>query len=138
MHHFFTTGFFTFLGLVRDLVHTSFGTSVQLSRAFKAGTSLVTCLHCLCGSRVHCSSGFSPGIVRSSVRHSWGPARTPHPEGPHSSTGTFWHRVSGVNFFTGVLCTLHTSLGHLLHLVLVVYPEVSSSHFSSTTVSQDT
>merc|ERR1719150_1055256 len=112
MHHFFTTGFFTFLGLVRDLVHTSLGTSVQLSWAFKAGTSLVTCLHCLCG--------FSPGIVRTSVRHSWGPARTPHPAGPQSSTGTFWHLVSGVNFFTAVFCTLHTSLGHLLHLVLVV------------------
>merc|ERR1712234_60826 len=31
-HHFFTTGFFTFLGLVLDLVHTSLGTSTHSSR----------------------------------------------------------------------------------------------------------
>merc|ERR1712227_301438 len=40
----------------------------------------------------------------------------------------------GVYFFTCFLETLHTSRGHLEHLVLVVYPDVSSSHFSSTSV----
>merc|ERR1719516_899957 len=44
----------------------------------------------------------------------------------------------GVYFFTLFLLTLHTSLGHLEHLVKVVYPEVSSSHFSSWMVSHST
>merc|ERR1712227_528452 len=44
----------------------------------------------------------------------------------------------GGYFFTCFLETLHTSLGHLEHLVLVVYPDVSSSHFSSTSVLHST
>merc|ERR1711910_264502 len=44
----------------------------------------------------------------------------------------------GVYFFTCFLDTLKTSLGHLEHLVLVVYPEVSSSQFSSTSVVHST
>jgi len=114
------TGFCTFLGFVWDLVQTSLGTSVQLSWGLSWGTSLVTCLHCLWGSREHCSSGCSPGMVRTSVLHSCGPAVTPQEEGPHSSTGIFSHLVSGLYFLTGFLSTVQTSLGHLLHLVLVV------------------
>merc|ERR1719308_566612 len=91
MHHFLTTGFLTFLGLVLDLVQTSLGTSTHSSVGSSLGTSLVTCLQVLWGSRVHCFLGAE-----------------------------------------------HTSLGHLEHLVLVVYPEVSSSHFSSTSVVHST
>merc|ERR1712114_94708 len=40
----------------------------------------------------------------------------------------------GVYFFTTFFETEHTSLGHFEHLVFVVYPDVSSSHFSSTSV----
>merc|ERR1719209_545662 len=55
MHHFLTTGFLTFLGLVLDLVQTSLGTSTHSSVGSSLGTSLVTCLQVLWGSRVHCS-----------------------------------------------------------------------------------
>merc|ERR1719397_2443420 len=57
MHHFLTTGFLTFLGLVLDLVQTSLGTSTHSSVGSSLGTSLVTCLQVLWGSRVHCSLG---------------------------------------------------------------------------------
>merc|ERR1711892_572481 len=52
--------------------------------------------------------------------------------------GSLVHPVIGVYFFTCFLETEQTSLGHLEHLVLVVYPEVSSSHFSSTSVVHST
>merc|ERR1719431_1522842 len=107
-HHFLTTGFLTFLGLVLDLVQTSLGTSTHSSVGSSLGTSLVTCLQVLWGSRVHCS------------------------------LGALVHPVMGVYFFTGFLETEHTSLGHLEHLVLVVYPDVLSSRFSSISVAQDT
>merc|ERR1719340_105439 len=97
MHHFLTTGFLTFLGLVLDLVQTSLGTSTHSSVGSNLGTSLVTCLQVLWGSRVH------------------------------SSLGSLVQPVIGVYFFTGFLETEHTSLGHLEHLVSVVHSTTSSS-----------
>merc|ERR1711872_689326 len=66
------------------------------------------------------------------------PSLNPHPEGAQISLGSLVHPVIGVNFFTGFFSTVQTSLGHLEHLALVVYPEVSSSHFSSTSVLHST
>ena len=44
----------------------------------------------------------------------------PQPAGAQSSLGSLVQPVMGVYFFTFFLETLHTSLGHLEHLVLVV------------------
>merc|ERR1719474_2445329 len=66
------------------------------------------------------------------------PSLNPQPAGAQSSLGSFVHPVMGVYFLTFFLLTLQTSLGHLEHLVWVVYPEVSSSHFSSWMVSHST
>merc|ERR1712098_508194 len=60
------------------------------------------------------------------------------PAGAQSSLGSLVHPVIGVYFLTFFLETLQTSFGHLEHLVFVVYPDVSSSHFSSTSVLQAT
>ena len=46
--------------------------------------------------------------------------RSAQPAGAQSSLGSLVQPVIGVYFFTGFLETLHTSLGHLEHLVLVV------------------
>merc|ERR1719369_2766913 len=70
--------------------------------------------------------------------HSSSPSLNPQPAGAQISLGSLVHPVMGVYFFTFFLETEHTSLGHLEHLVLVVYPEVSSSHFSSTSVVHST
>merc|ERR1719308_603129 len=135
MHHFLTTGFLTFLGLVLDLVQTSLGTSTHSSVGSSLGTSLVTCLQVLWGSRLHCSLGASWTTVCTLSKHSSAPSLKPQPAGAQSSLGSLVQPVIGVYFFTGFLETEHTSLGHL---VLVVYPEVSSSHFSSTSVVHST
>merc|ERR1719347_648117 len=136
MHHFLTTGFLTFLGLVLDLVQTSLGTSTHSSVGASLGTSFVTCLQVLWGSRVHCSLGASCTTVWVFSKHSSAPSLKPQPAGAQSSPGSLVQPVMGVYFFTGFFSTEQTSLGHLEHLVLVVYPEVSSSHFSSTSVVQ--
>merc|ERR1719369_175040 len=68
--------------------------------------------------------------------HSSSASLNPQPAGAQISLGSLVHPVMGVYFFTGFFSTVQTSLGHLEHLVLVVYPEVSSSHFSSTSVLQ--
>merc|ERR1719308_6012 len=138
MHHFLTTGFLTFLGLVLDLVQTSLGTSTHSSVGSSLGTSLVTCLQVLWGSRLHCSFGASCTTVCTLSKHSSGPCLNPQPAGAQSSLGSLVQPVIGVYFFTGFFDTEHTSLDHLEHLVLVVYPEVSSSHFSSTSVVHST
>merc|ERR1719239_569748 len=138
MHHFLTTGFLTFLGLVLDLVQASLGTSTHSSVGSSLGTSLVTCLQVLWGSRLHCSLGASWTTVCTLSKHSSVPSLKPQPAGAQSSLGSLVHPVMGVYFLTFFLETLHTSLGHLEHLVLVVYPEVSSSHFSSTSVLHST
>merc|ERR1712198_165330 len=81
------------------------------------------------------------GILDNSlgfVIHSSAPCLNPQPAGAQSSLGSLVHPVIGVYFLTFFLETLQTSFGHLEHLVLVVYPEVSSSHFSSTSVLQAT
>merc|ERR1719348_1756143 len=70
--------------------------------------------------------------------HSSAPCLNPQPAGAQSSLGSLVQAVMGVYFLTGFLETLQTSLGHLEHLVLVVYPDVSSSHFSSTSVLHST
>merc|ERR1711970_802034 len=127
------TGFLTFLGLVLDLVHTSLGTSTHSSVGSSLGTSLVTCLQVLWGSREHCSLGASWTTVCTLSKHSSAPSLKPQPAGAQSSLGSFVQPVMGVYFFTGFFETEHTSLGHLEHLVLVV-----SSHFSSTSVLQET
>merc|ERR1719320_934393 len=138
MHHFLTTGFLTFLGFVLDLVQTSLGTSTHSSVGSSLGTSLVTCLQVLWGSREQFSLGASWTIVWVLSKHSSSPSLNPHPDGAQISLGSLVHPVIGVNFLTGFFSTLHTSLGHLEHLVLVVEPEVSSSHFSSTSVLHST
>merc|ERR1719474_1762151 len=66
------------------------------------------------------------------------PSLNPQPAGAQSSLGSLVHPVMGAYFFTLFLVTLQTSLGHLVHLVRVVYPEVSSSHFPSWMVSHST
>merc|ERR1719474_788361 len=66
------------------------------------------------------------------------PSLNPQPAGAQSSLGSLVHPVMGEYFFTFFLLTLQTSLGHLEHLVKVVYPLVSSSHFSSWMVSHST
>ena len=53
---------------------------------------------------------FYPQTIFPPTWHFSGPGLTPHPAGPHSSTGTFSHRVWGVNFWTCFLETEHTSL----------------------------
>merc|ERR1719239_972359 len=131
MHHFLTTGFLTFLGLVLDLVQTSLGTSTHSSVGSSLGTSLVTCLQVLWGSRLHCSLGASWTTVCTLSKHSSAPSLKPQPAGAQSSLGSLVHPVMGVYFFTGFLATEQTSLGHLEPLVL-------SSHFSSTSVLQET
>merc|ERR1719295_86770 len=138
MHHFLTTGFLTFLGLVLDLVQTSLGTSTHSSVGSSLGTSLVTCLQVLWGSRLHCSLGASWTTVCTLSKHSSAPSLKPQPAGAQSSLGSLVHPVMGVYFFTGFLDTEQTSLGHLEHLVLVVWPLVLSSHFSSTSVLHST
>merc|ERR1719260_575474 len=138
MHHFLSSGFLTFLGLVLALVQTSLGTSTHSSVGVSLGTSLVTCLQVLWGSREHCSLGASWTTVCTLSKHSSRPSLKPQPAGAQSSLGSLVHPVIGVYFFTCFLETEHTSLGHLEHLVLVVYPEVSSSHFSSTSVVHST
>merc|ERR1712113_815742 len=103
--HFLTTGFLTGLGLVLDLVQTSLGTSTHSS----VGSSLVTCLQVLCGSRVHCSTGASWTMVCTLSWHCSSPAVNPHPAGAHSVTGSLVHPVMGVNFLTAFLETSQTS-----------------------------
>merc|ERR1719209_348033 len=120
MHHFLTTGFFTFLGLVLDLVHTSLGTSTHSSVGSSLGTSLVTCLQVLWGSRLHCSLGASCTTVCTLSKHSSRPSLKPQPAGAQSSLGSLVQPVMGVYFFTCFLDTLQTSLGHSLHSVVVV------------------
>ena len=61
---------------------------------------------------------------------------TSHLEEKNSSSTTFVHRVLGVDFLDCFLTRVHSSRGHLEHLTLVAYPEVSSLHVSSTTVRQ--
>merc|ERR1719474_623118 len=70
--------------------------------------------------------------------HSSRPSLKPHPAGAQISLGSLVHPVMGVNFFTFFFDTEQTSLGHFEHLVLVVYPDVSSSHFSSISVAHST
>jgi len=64
------------------------------------------------------------------------PSLNPQPEGPHNVTGTLVHLVLGVSFVTFAFEREHTSLGHFVHEVLDVYPELSSLHFSSCSVLQ--
>ena len=52
-----TTGFCTFLGLVLDREQASVGISTHSSDGLRRGTNLVTCLHCLCGSKLQVSVG---------------------------------------------------------------------------------
>ena len=71
--------------------------------------------------------------------HSSGPGSTGHDPGPQSSIGTFLHSVSGEYLVVGCVRTFpHCVTGHLVHCWEVVYPWVTSSHFSSTMVSQST
>merc|ERR1719239_612727 len=121
MHHFLTTGFLTFLGLVLDLVQTSLGTSTHSSVGSSLGTSLVTCLQVLWGSRLHCSLGASWTTVCTLSKHSSFPSLKPQPAGAQSSLGSLVHPVMGVYFFTGFLDTEQTSLGSLVHPVMGVY-----------------
>merc|ERR1719309_351125 len=136
MHHFLTTGFWTFLGLVRDLEQTSLGMSTHSSAGLGSGTSLVTCLHSFWGSKLQVSSGTSDTTVSVFGKHSSGPGFSSQPDGPQSSRGTFLHSVSGEYFLTLDFSLVQTCLGHLVHFFSVVYPWVTSSHFSSWTVSQ--
>merc|ERR1719309_419039 len=122
MHHFLTTGFWAFLGLVRDLEQTSLGMSTHSSAGFSRGTSLVTCLHSFWGSKLQVSSGTSVTTVSVLGKHSSGPGFRSQPDGPQSSLGTFLHSVSGEYFLTLFLSFLQTCLGHLVHFFSVVYP----------------
>merc|ERR1719309_355340 len=122
MHHFFTTGFWTFLGLVRDLEQTSLGMSTHSSAGLSRGTSLVTCLHSFWGSKLQVSSGTSDTTVSVLGKHSSGPGFSSQPDGPQSSRGTFLHSVSGEYFLTLAFLLSQTCLGHLVHFFSVVYP----------------
>merc|ERR1712042_356234 len=102
------------------------------------GTNLVTCLHSFWGSKLQVSSGTSVTTVSVLGKHSSGPGTSSQPDGPQSSLGTFLHSVSGEYFLTLFLSFLQTCLGHLVHFFSVVYPWVTSSHFSSWTVSHST
>ena len=108
---FWITGLETFLGFLWDLTQTSFGTSMHLSTSFNAGTSFVTCLQFLCGSREQVSLGLSVTTVCVFWIHSSSPSLNPHPEGPHSVTGTFTHLVIGLNLV--VLALLSSSPGYI-------------------------
>merc|ERR1712168_1011621 len=112
--------------------------STHSSAGFRRGTSLVTCLHSFWGSKLQVSSGTSLTTVFFLSKHSSGPGFNSHPDGPQSSRGTFLHSVSGVYFLTTFFSDVQTCLGHLVHFFSVVYPWVTSSHFSSWIVSQDT
>merc|ERR1712136_440419 len=85
----------------------------------------------LLGSRLQVSSGTSETTVSVLSKHSSGPGFRRHPEGPQSSRGTFLHSVSGLYFLTLFLSLVQTCFGHLVHFFSVVYPWVTSSHFSS-------
>ncbi len=54
-----------------------------------SGTSLVTCLQVLCGSRLHDSSGLSWTRVCVFSWHVSSPSLNPQPAGPHRVTGTY-------------------------------------------------
>merc|ERR1712080_79920 len=128
-HHFLTTGFWTFLGLVRDREQTSLGISTHSSTGLRRGTNLVTCLQILCGSKLQVSSGTSWMTVSFLSKHSSSPGTWVVPA-PQISRGTFLHSVSGLYFFTFSLLAWHCCTGHLVHFCSVVYPWVTSSHFS--------
>merc|ERR1711983_618886 len=111
--------------------------STHSSAGLRKGTSLVTCLHSRWGSRLQVSSGTSWTTVCFSSKHSSSPL-TASSSGPQSSRTMGLHSVSGVYLVTRSFLAEHSLLGHLVHFCSVVYPWVTSSHFSSWTSWQST
>merc|ERR1711892_484173 len=130
-HHFLITGFLTLLGLFFDFEQISFGTSIQVSLAASLGKSFVTNLKDLIGAISHSSTGLSTRMDLGSSLHVTGPSLIPQPVGAHISLGVLSQPMRGEDFFTFLLSTVQTSLGHLSHFSSITVWQTATSSSTS-------